>query len=506
MVTGPARAVIDSLRVPHQMSLAVGTRLGPYEILAPLGAGGMSEVWRARDAKLGRDVALKVLPEELARDPERLARFEREARAVAALNHPNIVTVYSVDEVAGVRFITMEVVEGRTLAELIPEDGMQVDTLLRLAIPLADALASAHERGVIHRDLKPGNVMVTTEGRVKVLDFGLAKLTAADSSDPELTATGLTRGGQIIGTPAYMSPEQAEGRSVDHRSDIFSLGSVLYQMATGKRPFTGETQAAVISAILRDTPVAISRINPVQPAGLSDIVQRCLQKDREMRYPSAGEAFTELKALEMSLAPARPGRLPRKAWTAIAATVVAAIVAVAIAGFLFVASVWKHEDVKREPMLRELTANPPEIPVGEYAISRDGKVLAYRDRAHGLAFLQIDTGEIKSFPNTGSLRPFDWFPDGAHLLVGQSNLTSGVWKMSTWDGTVRKFLDSSELAIISPDGTRILFHDPEGVTIAGPNGEDPRIVPWPAGGRLPDWSPTGRGSSIRWIHRNLGTQ
>ena len=316
------------------MSLTAGTRLGPYEILAPLGAGGMGEVWRARDAKLGRDVALKVLPAELALDPERLVRFEREAKAVAALNHPNIVTVHSVDEVDGVRFITMEVVEGTTLAELIPERGLPVDTLLHLAIPLADALAAAHERGVIHRDLKPGNVMVTAERRVKVLDFGLAKLTAVGDSgaDPDLTATGLTRGGQLLGTPAYMSPEQAEGRSVDRRSDIFSLGSVLYQMATGRRPFVGETQAAVISAILRDTPSAVSQINPALPAGLSRIVQRCLQKDPGNRYASAGEVRDELKGLETSLVPARRAGLSRNAWVAIATVVV---LAAALGGWLW---------------------------------------------------------------------------------------------------------------------------------------------------------------------------
>ena len=316
------------------MSLAAGTRLGPYEVLAPLGAGGMGEVWRALDTKLGRDVALKVLPAELALDPERLVRFEREAKAVAALNHPNIVTVYSVDEVDGVRFITMEVVEGMTLGELIPEGGLPVDTLLHLAIPLADALAAAHERGVIHRDLKPGNVMVTPEGRVKVLDFGLAKLTAVGDSgaDPDLTATGLTRGGQLLGTPAYMSPEQAEGRSVDRRSDIFSLGSVLYQMATGRRPFVGETQAAVISAILRDTPSAVSQIKPALPAGLSRIVQRCLQKDPGNRYASAGEVRDELKALAASLAPARRAGLSRAAW---AAVVVALVLGAAVAGWLW---------------------------------------------------------------------------------------------------------------------------------------------------------------------------
>ena len=324
------------------MSLTAGTRLGPYEILAPLGAGGMGEVWRAHDSRLGRDVALKVLPEALAMDPERLARFEREAKAVAALNHPNIVTVHSVDEIGGVRFLTMEVVEGKTLAEFIPERGLSVETLLELAIPLTDALASAHARGVIHRDLKPGNVMVTAEGRVKVLDFGLAKMTpdSAPGADPDLTLTaGLTRAGQIFGTAAYMSPEQAQGRAVDPRSDLFSLGTLLYEMATGRRPFTGESQAAVISAILRDAPSAVSDVNRTLPVGLSRIVQRCLQKEPEKRYANAGEVRTALLALQESLLPARGARLSRKAWIAIAATLV---VAVAVAGWL-----WKRESRAR---------------------------------------------------------------------------------------------------------------------------------------------------------------
>src|SRR5450755_969273 len=229
------------------MPLSAGTRLGPYEILSPLGAGGMGEVYRARDPKLGRDVAIKVLPEAVARDPERLARFGREARSLAALNHPNIVTIFSVEEAeeaGGSRFLVMELVEGEGLDTLIPPGGLPVARFFEIAVPLADALSAAHERGIVHRDLKPGNVMVTREGRVKVLDFGLAKLEAADSN-PDLTSTptesriNLTSEGQVFGTVAYMSPEQTRGGKVDARSDVFSLGVVLYQMLTGERPFQG---------------------------------------------------------------------------------------------------------------------------------------------------------------------------------------------------------------------------------------------------------------------------
>src|SRR5882672_5623915 len=226
------------------MALVPGTKLGAYEICSSLGAGGMGEVYRASDAKLGRDVALKVLPAEMARDPERLARFRREAKALAQIDHPNIVTIYSVEDFDGVHFLTMQLVEGLPLDRLISQNGLPVDQIIAMAGSLAAALAAAHEKGIVHRDLKPANVMVTSDGRVKVLDFGLAKL----KEDARLVAeagmpTGMLTGdGRIVGTVAYMSPEQAEGKPVDQRSDVFSLGVLLYEMATGARPFTGDTQ------------------------------------------------------------------------------------------------------------------------------------------------------------------------------------------------------------------------------------------------------------------------
>jgi eukaryotic-like serine/threonine-protein kinase len=220
-------------------ALVAGQTISHYRILRPLGAGGMGEVYRAEDTKLGRQVALKVLAHETSSDPDRRARFEREARAIAALNHPNIVTIYSVEEDNGVLFMTMELVDGTALAEIIPATGMSLDKLLKVATPLADAIGTAHHRGITHRDLKPANVMISDEGRVKVLDFGLAKQQAgAFHGEAALLPTEhVTAEGKILGTIAYMSPEQVEGKIIDQRSDIFSLGIVLFEMATGQRPF-----------------------------------------------------------------------------------------------------------------------------------------------------------------------------------------------------------------------------------------------------------------------------
>ena len=263
------------------MTLPPGTQLLHYEILALIGTGGMGHVYRARDSKLQRDVALKVLPPDTAADPERRQRFEREARAVAALNHPNIVTIHSVDEVDGRLFLTMELVSGQPLSEIISRGRLSLDKLLKIAVPLADAVSAAHARGITHRDLKPANVMVTADGHVKVLDFGLAKLLdvgpAADRMATEAPDV-ITGQGRILGTIAYMSPEQAEGKAVDGRSDIFSLGVILYEMATGERPFKGETSMSTLTAIMRDTPKSVTEVNPTLPKELGRVIRRALSK------------------------------------------------------------------------------------------------------------------------------------------------------------------------------------------------------------------------------------
>src|ERR1700739_874448 len=262
------------------MALTSGTKLGPYEIQSPLGAGGMGEVYRATDAKLGRDVALKVLPAEMAEDPERLARFRREAKALAPLDHPNIVTIHSGGECGGTHFLTMQLVDGLPLDRLIPQGGLLVEQIVEIASALADALAAAHEKGIVHRDLKPANVMVSTEGRVKILDFGLAKdVGASGPADVTLTSDHRTQAGMVMGTPAYMSPEQTSGRPIDHRTDIFSLGVVLHEMATGQRPFGAISSAELFSAILRDTPQSVIEVRPDLPSDLARVIRRCLEKD-----------------------------------------------------------------------------------------------------------------------------------------------------------------------------------------------------------------------------------
>lgn len=258
----------------------------------------MGEVYRATDTKLGRDVALKVLPAEMARDPERLARFQREAKALAALNHPHIVTIHSVEEEDGIHFLTMELVQGQSLDRLIPAGGLSSEKIVEIARALSEALAAAHEKGIIHRDLKPANVMVTVDGRVKVLDFGLAKETRpASHADATLTSASNTKAGVVMGTPAYMSPEQVSGRAVDHRTDIFSLGIVLYEMATGKRPFEGQSSAELVSAILRDTPSLVTNVRSDLPADLARLIQRCLEKSAEKRFASVQDLCNELRGV-----------------------------------------------------------------------------------------------------------------------------------------------------------------------------------------------------------------
>ncbi len=282
----------------------IGQTLSHYKIIGKLGEGGMGVVYRAEDIDLGRQVSLKLLPEEMAADEDRLERFRREAKAVAALNHPNIVTIHSIEESEGCHFLTMELVEGDSLDHLIPPGGFPLAKVFDIAIPLADAFAAAHERGIIHRDLKPANVMLGDDGRIKVLDFGLVKLVENDTGgEPEevtalpTRATGLTAEGMVMGTAPYMSPEQVEGKRVDHRTDIFSLGIVLYEIATGSRPFEGDTSAALVSSILRDTPPTVSEINENLPRHFGRIVQHCLEKDPEARYQSAKDVRNVLAGL-----------------------------------------------------------------------------------------------------------------------------------------------------------------------------------------------------------------
>ena len=288
------------------MFLSPATRLGPYEIISPLGAGSMGEVYRARDLRLGRDVALKVLPEAVATSPDSLARFEREARTVASLNHPNIVVLHSIEQDNGTRFLTMELVEGQTLDTHVTPGGLPIARVVEWGVALADALAAAHEKGVVHRDLKPANVMVTREGRLKVLDFGLAKLVASDSGTLAVTQAAtipmpLSSAGLVVGTVPYMAPEQVRGEAVDARTDVFALGILLYELSAGRRPFEGPTVGVISSAILRDTPPALTSLRAEVPSDLDRIVSRCLEKDPRARFQTALDIGNELRCI-------RPGR------------------------------------------------------------------------------------------------------------------------------------------------------------------------------------------------------
>jgi len=291
------------------MTFEPGAQLGAYRIVSAIGAGGMGEVYRAHDPRLDRDVAIKVLAPALAGNAEWLARFEREARMVAALSHPNIVVIHSVEEDRGIRFLTMELVDGERLDRLIRQGRIGVQQALAIGVPLADALVAAHARGVIHRDLKPGNVMVTEDGRVKVLDFGLAQpapVAAADGDETRTAPTPITTGGDVMGTVPYMSPEQLRGGRVDARSDVFALGIVLYELLSGHRPFAGASAADVTSAILRDAPAPL-RAPEVVPADLMRIVMRCLQKQPDLRVQTARDVRTELELVRRAV---DSGRLP----------------------------------------------------------------------------------------------------------------------------------------------------------------------------------------------------
>ncbi len=306
------------------MTLAAGTRLGPFEVLAPLGAGGMGEVYRARDTRLGREVAVKVLPSGLSSDPERLKRFEKEARSASSLNHPNIVTVYDIGESGGASFIAMEVVDGQTVRDILAEGALPPKRLLAIAAQVADGLAKAHGAGIVHRDLKPENVMVTRDGLVKILDFGLAKLTHPEDpsgATQSPTVSGATEPGLVMGTVGYMSPEQALGKPLDFRSDQFAFGSIVYEMATGKRAFARGSAPETLTAIIRDEPEPIGALAPLTPAPLRRIVERCLAKGPDDRYASTRDLARDLQDLrdltagsqaDASLSGTSPVALPAK--------------------------------------------------------------------------------------------------------------------------------------------------------------------------------------------------
>ncbi|HTO77047.1 MAG TPA: protein kinase [Thermoanaerobaculia bacterium] len=324
------------------MTLAAGSRLGPYEILAPLGAGGMGEVYRGRDTRLGREVAIKVLPDSFSRDPDRLRRFEQEARAVSALNHPNILTLHDVGESGGAPYVVAELLEGETLRQRLLAGPLGSRKAIEYGVQVAHGLAAAHEKGIAHRDLKPENIFVTADGRVKILDFGLAKLAEIEGAEAPLTnaptSDGGTQPGVVMGSVGYMAPEQVRGRPADHRSDLFAFGAVLYEMLTGDRPFHGGSAVETLNSILKDDPPEPSRARSDVSPALDRVVRRCLEKNPAERFQSArdlGFALTEASGVMTAPRPAVPGRRRGKTAAiigALAALVLAALYAANVGG------------------------------------------------------------------------------------------------------------------------------------------------------------------------------
>src|SRR5437867_1443723 len=283
------------------MPISIGTQLGSHEITALLGKGGMGEVYRARDLKLKRDVAIKILPEEFARDADRVSRFQREAEVLASLNHPHIASIYDLQEANGSRYLVLELVEGETLAERIARGAIPLEEALNIASQICEALAAAHEKGIIHRDLKPANVKITPEGTVKVLDFGLAKALGNHTAGPLLSdsptlSLAATNAGVIIGTAAYMSPEQARGRNADQRSDVFAFGCVLYEMLTGRQAFDGDDVSDVLASVLKSQPDVSTLPADVNPR-LRDLLRRCLEKDPRKRWHCIADMHLEIAAI-----------------------------------------------------------------------------------------------------------------------------------------------------------------------------------------------------------------
>src|SRR5579883_632428 len=489
------------------MPLPTGTKLGPYEIQSPLGAGGMGEVYRAHDARLGRDVAIKILPDHLASDAALKARFEREARAVSALNHPNICTLYDIGSQDGTSYLVMELIEGQSLAERLRKGPIPLDQSLRIGREIADALDQAHKRGIIHRDIKPGNIMLTKSG-AKLLDFGLARPVVSPATGATLTQTAptlpVTQEGTIVGTFQYMSPEQVEGKELDARSDIFSLGAVLYEIVTGKRAFEGKSNLSVASAILEKDPEPIGQINPLSPLSLDHAVHRCLAKDPEDRWQTARDLAGELKWIaesssQMSAVPVIAARkkLHISEWLIAVALILAAI---------FGAMWWRATNNPKQAMY---FSAPLRFAARDMAISPNGHTVAvvgFLESAHkDLIWLyELGASDAKVMPNTegasfpfwsadgqsigffadGKLKKLDiaggpvqtlcdapngrggtWNKDGVIIFTPTGSLGTGLYKISSGGGTPVQISypdrasgqDSYRWPVFLPDGNHFLF-------------------------------------------------
>jgi serine/threonine protein kinase len=446
----------------------IGQVLGHYRITERIGSGGMGVVYKAQDLHLHRNVALKLLPGTSERESHALMRFQREAQAASALNHPNIIVIHDISSEAGYDFIAMEYVDGKTLDQLIPRSGMRLNDLLKVAAQIANALATAHAAGIIHRDLKPPNVMVDEHGLVKILDFGLAKLVYQGTEETEATASTLTQTGEgrIVGTPAYLSPEQAEGKPIDARSDTFSLGVMLYQMATGVRPFRGDSVVSVISSILKDAPVAPISVNPALPPDLDRIIRRCLAKDPSRRYQTAVDLRNDLEDLQ-ELVKTRDGstavptsRASRAPWQIIL-TALAAIICIA-ASMMF----WRHQQSKHASAVHlnvtfsKLTSQPGVewFP----SLSPDGKWVVYSGNGSTSRqiYLQSVNGQtpldLSRDPTVDDDQPA-FSPDGERIAFRSSRDGGGIFVMGRTGEAIKRVTHMGFHPSWSPDGTQLAF-------------------------------------------------
>ena len=517
---------------------ALGRQIGPYRILSPLGAGGMGEVYLAEDTRLNRRVALKLLPSEFTHDPERIRRFEREARAASALNHPNIVTIYEIGESEGTYFIATELVEGQTLRDVMPRSRAQVKVALNVIAQAADALSAAHAAGIIHRDVKPENIMLRPDGYVKVLDFGLAKLTEpgpAHNAPDNKTEKVHTETGVVMGTVAYMSPEQALGQEVDQRTDIFSLGVVLYEMTVGAHPFRGATPAATFDALLNREPSAPVVSNPEVSPDLERVIGRALEKDRELRYQTASDLRAELKRCQRTLdsAPSTWARgrvltrgvldTTRRVPFAKAGLALAALLVVGILAF-FALRRWPSRvtvtPVRNLSFLQLTDQVGPEL---FPSLSPDGKSVVYASKTVGNwdLYLQRVGGKnprnLTADSNADDTQPA-FSPDGERIAFRSDRERGGIFVMGATGESVKRLTDFGFHPAWSPDGREVVFstHNIEDPNDRSEERSDVWIVNSATGEKRqltgenvgdaaqPQWSPSG--ARIAYWSRRKGGQ